>query len=91
MSMIIKKCFFKKFVDPSKCSFIYLHLPGPRFNPFLVNVPLSYPLKKTENQKFSSGVRGCKTRILARNGLKTSLVSVNCPSIVWSVNFVKAK
>ena len=39
-------------------------------NPFLANVPILYPLKTPENQKFSGVFRGYKMETLARNGLK---------------------
>ena len=57
MSMIIKR---QKFVDPSTCSLIYLHIPNPRFNPFLANVPILYCLKKPENQSFLVELGGVK-------------------------------
>ena len=39
-------------------------------NPFLANVPILYPLKTPENQKFSGVFRGYKIWTLARNGLR---------------------
>ena len=39
-------------------------------NPFLVNVPILYPLKTIENQNFSGFFKGYKIGTLARNGLK---------------------
>ena len=39
--------------------------------PFLVNIPILYPLKTPENQRFSGVSRGYKMGILARNGLRT--------------------
>ena len=39
------------------------------FNPFLANVPILYPLKTPENQRFSGVFRGYKMGTLARNGL----------------------
>ena len=38
-------------------------------NPFLANVPILYPLKTPENQRFSGVFRGYKSTALARNGL----------------------
>ena len=38
-------------------------------NPFLSNVPISYPLKTQENKRFSDVFRGYKMGKLARNGL----------------------
>ena len=38
-------------------------------NPFLANVPILYPLKAPENQRFSGVFRGYKIGTLARNGL----------------------
>ena len=38
-------------------------------NPFLTNVPILYPLKTPENQRFSIVFRGYKMGTLARNGL----------------------
>ena len=38
-------------------------------NPFLANVPILYPLKTPENQRFSDVFRGYKMGTLARNGL----------------------
>ena len=37
--------------------------------PSLSNIPILYPLKKTENQSFSDIFRGYKMGTLARNGL----------------------
>ena len=45
-------------------------------NPFLANVPILYPLKTPENQKFSGVFRGHKMGTLARNGLKTILSNI---------------
>ena len=38
-------------------------------NPFLVNVPILYPLETPGNQKASSVFRGYKMGIMARKGL----------------------
>ena len=40
----------------------------PHFNQFLANVPILYPLKTPENQRFSYVFRGSKIGALARNG-----------------------
>ena len=42
-----------------------------RINPSLTNVPILYPLKKPENQRFSCVFRGNKIGTLTRNGLKS--------------------
>ena len=42
-------------------------------NSFLANVPILYPLKTSENQRFSGGFRRYKMGTLARNGLITYL------------------
>ena len=39
------------------------------FNPFLANLPILYPLKTLENQRFSGVFRGYKMETLARNRL----------------------
>ena len=39
------------------------------FNSFLANVPILYPLKTPENQRFSGVFREYKMRTLARDGL----------------------
>ena len=44
----------------------------PWVNPFPDNVPILYPLKAPENQKFPGVFGGYKTRTLAENGLKRS-------------------
>ena len=44
-------------------------MPINAFNPFLANVPILYPLKTPENQRFSGVFRGYKMGTLARNGL----------------------
>ena len=44
----------------------------PTIEAFLANVPILYPLKTTENQRFSGVFRGCKMGTLARNGSMTS-------------------
>ena len=36
---------------------------------FLFNVPILYPLKILENQKFAVGLKGCEMVAQARNGL----------------------
>ena len=46
--------------------------------PFLANVPVLYPQKKSENRRFSSIFRGCKMGALARNGLCHWLISNTC-------------
>ena len=38
-------------------------------NPFLANVPISYPLKTTEHQRYSGVFWGYKMGILVRNGI----------------------
>ena len=43
-------------------------------NQFLANVPILYPLKTPENQRFFGVFRGYKMGTLARNGLKESPV-----------------
>ena len=40
-------------------------------NPFLTNVPLLYPLKTSENLRFSDDFRGYRGGTLVENGLKT--------------------
>ena len=42
-------------------------------NPFLANVPILYPLKTPENQRFSGAFRGYKMGTMARNGLNFTL------------------
>ena len=39
------------------------------FNPFSKNVPLLYPLKTSENEKFSDVFRGGRSGTLVENGL----------------------
>ena len=39
-------------------------------NPFLANVPILYPLKTPENQRFSGVFKGFKMGTFARNALK---------------------
>ena len=39
------------------------------FNPFLVNVPVLYPLKTPENQRFFGAFKGYKMGSLPRYGL----------------------
>ena len=38
-------------------------------NPFLTNVPLLYPLKTSENSRFSAIFRGYRSGTLVENGL----------------------
>ena len=38
-------------------------------NPFSTNVPLLYPLKTSENLRFSDVFRGYRSRALVENGL----------------------
>ena len=40
--------------------------------PFLTNLPILYPLKTPENQRFSVVFRGYEMRALARNGFTTA-------------------
>ena len=42
-------------------------------NPFLANVPISYPLKTPENLWFSGVFRGYEMGTLTRNGLRIYL------------------
>ena len=64
------KCPFNaipKFIKPYSTRNLYiLH---PKVNPFPANVPILYPLKTTENQRFSVVFRGYKMGTLAANGL----------------------
>ena len=48
-------------------------LENIHINPFLANVPISFPLKTPENPRLSAVFRGYKTRILARNELKDNI------------------
>ena len=41
------------------------------FNPFSTNVPYLYPLKTSENRRFSDIFRGYRSGTLVENGLKT--------------------
>ena len=50
-------------------------------NPFLANVPILYPPKTPENQRFSGVFRGYKMGTLARNGLNNRQVSNK--SYIW--------
>ena len=43
------------------------------FNPFLANIPILYPLKTSENQRFSGVFRDYKMGTLARNGLMSGI------------------
>ena len=43
-----------------------------KVNPFLANVPILYPLKTPENQRYK--IRGYKMETLARNGLIETLL-----------------
>ena len=53
-------------------------------NPFLANVPILYPLKTPENQKFSGVFRGYKMGTLAR----TVLISVLSRLLKCATNLV---
>ena len=55
------------------------------FNPFLANVPILYPLKTPENQRFSGVFRRSKKGTLARNGL--SLVSIGQYRVKGLINY----
>ena len=55
-------------------------------NPFLASVPILYPMKTPENQRFFGVFRRYKMGILARNGL-TKYKSLN--SFVRSENFLR--
>ena len=44
------------------------------YNPFLANVPISYPLRKPENLWFSSFLRGYQMGILSKNKVKMDLM-----------------
>ena len=39
-------------------------------NPFLINIPILYPLKTAENQKLSGVFKGYTMRTMAKDGLK---------------------
>ena len=64
--------------------FLYLHFLGQDYsisgtlvsqsiNPFLANIPISYPLKTPENLWLSGVFRGNKMGTLSRNGLRWSI------------------
>ena len=65
-------CYFKIFIhcykDLQRELFQYEEF-DLMFNPFLVNVPILYPLKTPENLWFSGVFRGYKMGTLERNGL----------------------
>ena len=53
------------------------------FNPHLANVPILYPLKTPENQRFSGVFRGYNMGILARNGLQ---ILFDCTKLIdWKL------
>ena len=60
------------------------------FNPFLANVPILYPLKTLENQRFFAIFRGYDMRTLPRNGLN-SLIKCSCFEYLIGYFFVGHK
>ena len=46
-------------------------------NPFMANVPILYPLKTQEIQRFSGVISGVKMGILARNQLRYRFIFVH--------------
>ena len=51
-------------------------LKSTYFNPFLTNVPLLYPLKISENRRFSDVLRGYRSGTLVANELIWTLISL---------------
>ena len=51
------------------CLCVYIYYVNKRTNPFLLNVPILYPLKTPENQTFSGIFRGYEIEKLGKNGL----------------------
>ena len=47
------------------------------FNSFSTNVPLLYPLKISENRRFSDAFRGYRKGTLVKNGLKIRKIRVD--------------
>ena len=66
------------------------------FNPFSTSVPYQYPLKTSENRRFSDIFRGYRSGTLVENGLKTmsfNLTRVTRSSLFYfqnpkEVNFI---
>ena len=60
----------------------------PRINPFLVNVPILYPLKRPENQRFSGVFRGYKMGTLAGNMLKKRIIFKDLQTVTFNPFFL---
>ena len=59
-------------------------------NTFSTNVPLLYPLKTLENQRFSDVFKGCRSGTLVENGLKTfkNIDLTSTPmAIIWPFKY----
>ena len=52
----------------------YVNFHYGQFNPFLSNIPFIYPLKTSENKRFSDVFRGYKKGTLETNGLMFFIV-----------------
>ena len=64
----LRLCFYRK-ICSGPCQTSVVELFWKIINPFLANVPILYPLKIQENQRFSNVFRGYKMGTLARIGL----------------------
>ena len=61
------------------------------FNPFLTNVPLLYPLKTSENLRFSDDFRGYRRGTLVENGLTRSFKDPSANKYMLKFKFVQIK
>ena len=63
--------FYTSWREGGKVRTFYTHWKPRKsnFNPFLANIPILYPLKTPENQRFFGVFRGCKIGMLANDGL----------------------
>ena len=55
--------------------------------PFLADVPILYPLKTPENQRFSVVFRGYKLGTLARYGLRKKIIRILTFKILFAFSF----
>ena len=53
------------------------------FNPFHAAAPFVYPLKTSENQRFSDVLIGCRKRIVSWNGLTNAESSDDSSKGFW--------
>ena len=89
-------CYIAFFTSEYKVIWCFVNVSSSKstmqlLNPFSTNVPLLYPLKTSENQRFSDVFRGYRSGTLVENGLRyvlaSWLFSTDCITLTFTFCF----